>query len=244
MSAHASTTTGKAPRKRAGRRSKGERDVSRELMIACAIEIAQRESLAEVSMVRVGKALGVAPGMVHYHLGSRDALVSTMLNTAFKERVQQLPPLTEDWRNDLEAFARSSLTTLERWPGMATYILTENKFRLFQRVQSGETDYGLAYFDHIGRILSQAGLPAPLAAMAYHLLLLFISVIAAEKENHQAPNAHGQFIGTYLSKSAHKYPGACFLAEYFAKVDSSSTFDTGLTLLLDTFDAWRRKPAA
>lgn len=39
-------------------------------MVECAVNIARTESLAEVSMVRIGKELGVAAGMVHYHLGA------------------------------------------------------------------------------------------------------------------------------------------------------------------------------
>ncbi|MDU9392901.1 TetR/AcrR family transcriptional regulator [Pseudomonas sp. zfem002] len=229
-----------APRKRSGRRPKGDQDVSRDAMIACAIGIARNESLTEVSMVRIGKELGVAAGMVHYHLGSRDELISAVINAAFKDRVQRLPALTGEWRTDIEAFARSSLATLECWPGLATYILTENKFRLFQRVQPGEIDYGLAYFDHIGQILKAAALPQPFAAMAYHLLLLFVSVIAAEKENHQAPHAHSGFIGSYLMKSAQHYPGAEFLAADFVTIDSGSTFDSGLAVLLDGFEGWRK----
>ncbi|QIH08297.1 MULTISPECIES: TetR/AcrR family transcriptional regulator C-terminal domain-containing protein [unclassified Pseudomonas] len=240
----ASPVTAKAaPRKRSGRRPKGDQDVSREAMINCAIGIAQGESLAEVSMVRIGKELGVAAGMVHYHLGNRDELISAVINAAFKERLQQLPPITGHWRQDIEAFAHSSLAILERWPGLATYILTENKFRLFQRVQPGEIDYGLAYFDHIGRILEQAALPQPFAAMAYHLLLLFISVIAAEKENHQAPQAHGDFISGYLARSAGDYPGAAFLGTHFVQVNSGNTFEAGLGLLLDGFETWRRPTA-
>ncbi|MDD2046228.1 TetR/AcrR family transcriptional regulator [Pseudomonas putida] len=235
-----SATAKAVPRKRSGRRPKSDQDVSREAMITCAIGIAQNESLTEVSMVRIGKELGVAAGMVHYHLGSRDELISAVINAAFKDRLQQLPALTGDWRKDIEAFARSSLATLERWPGLATYILTENKFRLFQRVQPGEIDYGLAYFDHIGQILKAATLPQPFAAMAYHLLLLFVSVIAAEKENHQAPHAHSDFISGYLMKSTQHYPGAAFLASDFVAIDSTITFDAGLALLLDGFDSWRR----
>lgn len=232
-----------ATRKRPGRRPKGDKDVSRDAMVECAIGIAQSESLTEVSMVRIGKELGVAAGMVHYHLGSRDELISAVINAAFKERLHQLPAISGEWRQDLEAFAHSSLATLERWPGLATYILTQNKFRLFQRVQPGETDYGLAYFDHIGRIIEHARLPQPFAAMAYHLLLLFITVIAAEKENHQAPQAHGDFIRSYLANSAHAYPGASFLGSHFVNVDSNATFESGLALLLDGFEAWRKGPA-
>lgn len=235
----AAATAKTAQPKRVGRRPKSGLDVSRDAMVLCAINIARSESLSEVSMVRIGKELGVAAGMVHYHLGSRDELISAVINAAFKERLERLPTPTGQWRVDLEQFALSSLDTMGRWPGLATYILTENKFRLFQRVQPGEVDYGLAYFDHMGRILMTMGLPAPMGAMVYHLLLLFVSVIAAEKENRQSPQTHGDFISGYLAKFAQdSYPGAAYLAAPFSALNSASTYETGVAILLDGFEKW------
>ena len=228
-----------APPKKVGRRPKSGQDVSREAMIECAVRIARSESLSEVSMVRIGKELGVAAGMVHYYLGSRDELISAVINGAFKERLERLPVPTGRWRHDLEQFALSSLDTMDRWPGLATYILTENKFRLFQRVQPGETDYGLAYFDHMGRILMTMGVSGSMGAMIYHLLLLFVSVIAAERENRQSPKIHGDFISGYLARFANdSYPGAAFLAGPFSSLNSPTTYEAGVSILLDGFEKW------
>mgnify|MGYP003599046393 FL=1 len=228
-----------APTKKVGRRPKSSQDVSRAAMVECAVNIARTESLAEVSMVRIGKELGVAEGMVHYHLGSRDELISSVINAAFKERLERLPTPTGRWRTDLEQFAQSSLDTLERWPGLATYILTENKFRLFQRIQPGEVDYGLAYFDHIGRILKATGHSGPIGAMIYHLLLLFVTVIAAEKENRQAPHTHRDFISGYFKKfDQDSFPGAAYLAAPFSALDSATAYDAGIEILLDGFEKW------
>ncbi|MEG0117393.1 MAG: TetR/AcrR family transcriptional regulator C-terminal domain-containing protein [Pseudomonas sp.] len=230
--------------KRVGRRPKSSQDVSRAAMIASAINIARTESLTEVSMVRIGKELGVAAGMVHYHLGSRDELISAVINAAFKERVERLPVPTGNWRTDLEQFAQSSLDTMERWPGLATYILTENKFRLFQRVQPGEIDYGLAYFNHVGKIIKATGFSGPMGAMVYHLLLLFITVIAAEKENRQSPQTHADFISGYLKKfDQDSFPGAAYLALPFSSLDSPASYDAGIEILLDGFENWIGLPA-
>jgi AcrR family transcriptional regulator len=232
------------PVKRVGRRPKAKggknADISRDLVVRSAVSIAKTESLGEVTMVRLGRELGVAAGLIHYYMGSRDGLISAVINQAFKERLEQLPTPTGEWRNDALAFARASVNSLEAWPGMATYVLTENRFRLFQRVAPGETDFGLAYFDHVGRMLQSANFIGPSAAVAYHLLMLFISVIAAERENKQGPGLHADFIRSYLAQySAHEYPGAKFLAEPFAVIDSETTFEQGLVVLLDGVEAWR-----
>lgn len=234
-----------APR-RAGRRPKSDApgaDLSRDAVIRRAIELAQKESISEVSMVRVAREMGVAPGLVHYYVGSKDDLLSAVLNAAFKERVMALPPVTGDWRVDLEGVCRSGLKTLARWPGVAHYIATQNRFRLFQRVQPGETDYGLAYFDHLGRILEHAGFTPTQAAVAYDLTMMFVTSISVEFANRQAPGEHEDFITGYVSRFDRKQiPGAAFLVGPFAKIDSERRLDAGLKLMLDGFETWLASP--
>ncbi|QBR01178.1 TetR/AcrR family transcriptional regulator [Paraburkholderia pallida] len=240
-------TTTPTPR-RAGRRPKSDApgaDLSRDAVIRRAIELAQKESISEVSMVRVAREMGVAPGLVHYYVGSKDDLLSAVLNAAFKERVNALPPVTGDWRVDLEGVCRSVLKTLARWPGVANYIATQNRFRLFQRVQPGETDYGLAYFDHLGRILEHAGFNPAQAALAYDLTMMFVTSISVEIANRQAPGEHKDFIVGYVSQfDREDIPGATFLAEPFTKIDSEKRLDAGLKLMLDGFETWLANPPA
>jgi AcrR family transcriptional regulator len=238
-------TTPPAPR-RAGRRPKSDApgaDLSRDAVIRRAIELAQKESISEVSMVRVAREMGIAPGLVHYYVGSKDDLLSAVLNAAFQERVMALPPVTGDWRADLEGVCRSTLNTLARWPGVANYIATQNRFRLFQRVQPGETDYGLAYFDHLGRILEHAGFTPTQAALAYDLTMMFVTSISVELANRQAPGEHKDFITGYVSRFDRKdVPGAAFLVGPFAKIDSERRLEAGLQLMLDGFETWLAKP--
>jgi len=228
--------------KRAGRRPKGADGtpaLSRETVVQCAIELARREPLSDLSMVRVARELGVAPGLIHYYLGSRDDLLSRVINYAFKERVDALPPLTGRWRDDLEGVARSAVEVTARWPGLGTYILTHNRFRLFQRVGPGETDFGLAFFDHIGRVFRDAGFTNTQAALGYHLLMLFITSISAEVENRQAPGTHHDYIVGYVSRfDRNEVPGASYLVSSFAKLDTAQTFEAGLRLVLDGFETW------
>jgi AcrR family transcriptional regulator len=228
--------------RRAGRRPRSNGpggDLSRDAVIRHAVELARKESIAEVSMVRVAREMGVAPGLIHYYIGSRDDLLSSVLNFAFKERLTALPPITGDWRMDLEGVCRSTLETLARWPGVANYIATQNRFRLFQRVQPGETDYGLAYFDHIGRILQQGGFTPTQAALAFDLTMMFVTSISVEYANRQAPVEHEGFIVGYVSGFSRKdVPGATFMVGPFARIDSEKRLEEGLKMLMDTFETW------
>ncbi|MES2260390.1 MAG: TetR/AcrR family transcriptional regulator C-terminal domain-containing protein [Pseudomonadota bacterium] len=233
--------------RRAGRRPRGDGtgtgDLSRIAVVQCAVALARKEPIAELSMVRVARELGVAPGLIHYYMGSRDDLVSAVINTMFRERMEALPATTNNWRTDLDGVARSAIKTLEQWPGLATYIGTHNRSRLFQRVTAGEVDYGLAFFDHVATILRDGGFTKQQAALAYHLLLLFVMSMAAERENRQAPGEHEAYIVNYVAGyERESIPGAAFIVEPFARLDSHTTFEAGLRLLMDGFEAWLVPP--
>ncbi|WP_172170965.1 TetR/AcrR family transcriptional regulator [Paraburkholderia elongata] len=228
---------------KAGRRPKSDGssgpELSRDAVIQRAVTLAQCESIDEVSIARVARELGVVTSLIHYYIGNRDDLLSIVINAAMKERFEALPPVTGVWRIDLEGVVRCTLDVFTRWPGLATYVATHNRFRLFQRVQPGEIDYGLSYFDHVGQIFQQGGFTASQAALAYHLLMLFVTSIAAESAHHQAPVAHKDFILGYVSGStSERTPGASFIVGPFAELDSPTTFDAGMELLLTGFEAW------
>lgn len=238
----------RAPR-RAGRRPKnaddGTPELSRAVIIDCAVKLAQKESLEEISMVRLARELGVTPALIHYYMGSREDLLSAVLNNAFRDRLSALPPLTGHWRHDLEAIAHATSKTHARWPGLASYTARHNRFRLFQKVSEGDTDYGLMFFDHVGRILRDGGFTASQAALVYHLLMTFLVSIGTTMANRQSPKDHEDFIVGYLSRHDPKQiPGASFMMKPFAKIDAPVSLEAGLKVLLDGFQEWLEKPAA
>lgn len=75
--------------------------------------------------------------------------------------------------------------------------------------------------------------------MAYHLLMLFLVSVANAEANRQSPAKHRDFILGYLEHaSGEAYPGTAFLAEPFTHIDTQSTLQAGLNLLLDGFTGW------
>ncbi len=81
--------------------------LSRESIIQKAAQLAQTESLDEISMVRVAREFGVVPGLIHYYVGSRDELLSGVINQYFRERIAQMPMPSGDWRRDMERYAEA-----------------------------------------------------------------------------------------------------------------------------------------
>lgn len=234
-----------ATRSRAGRRPKAIGDnaaagLNREAIVAHALALAQDEPVTEITMARLARDLGVAPGLIHYFMGSRDDLLSAVFNEALKRRVAQYPPLTGQWREDMEALLTQTLRFQLQWKGITTYVATHNRYRLFQRVEPGQTDYGLVFFDRMGRILESGGFSQAQAAMAYHLLMLFMTSVSNAHVNRQEPVQHQAYLLDHLSMfPPQDYPGAQFLMPAFARISTQASFEQGLRLLLDGIDRWR-----
>ena len=213
--------------------------ITKEEIVRHAAQLAQREHISEITMVRLGRELGVAPGLIHYFVGSRDDLISLVINAALKERAESFPALTGDWRADLEAVLRQTLEMQLRWKGVTTYVASHNKHRLFQNVGGDEQDYGVVFFNHIGLILKSGGFTATRAAMAYHLLMLFLTAVASAHVNRQEPSAHRDYISGHLSHfSTPNFAGSTFLAKDFTAIDTEQTFQQGLQVLLDGIQGW------
>lgn len=230
-----------APR-RPGRRPKSSSGdapaaVSKDDILRCAARLALEEPVSEITIARLSRELGVATGLIHYFVGSRDELLSQLINLALKERAESFPPLSDNWRADLEALLRHAIDLQIRWKGITAYVATHNKYRLFQRVEKGERDYGLVFFDRMGQILRRSGLKPAQAAMAYHLLMMFAAGVASSAVNRQEPALHKEFILSHLAlfpKS--EYPGAMFIGKPFTSIDTPQTLKQGLRLLLDSIE--------
>lgn len=236
----------KPPVRRRGRPPKvespinAEAAVSRARILEHAIEMAKSTPLDQISMVQLAKDFGVAPGLIHYYLGGRDNLVSSVLNDYYRERLYRLPALTGHWRHDIETIARVSFEVAMDHPGVSIYVSSHNRYRLFQDVQPGEVDYGTAFFNHVVSAFMQGGFSAEQVALAYHLLAQYLLSATVAEAARQLPAYHKDFILQRLeSAPAEQYPGARYVSRAFANLDSSTTFGAGLNLLLDGFGSWR-----
>ena len=254
MPANKKTAAPAVPRKR-GRPPRVESPIdaeaalSRAAILARAIALSRLMPLDQISMAQLAREFGVVPGLIHYYLGGRDALVSGVLNNYYRERLARMPALTGQWRADIETIARISLEVARENPGVSVYVATHNRFRLFQDVDPGETDYGAAFFNHVTLAFMQGGFTADAVALAYHLLAQFLVASNRAEAANQLPVQHREFILQRLeSMPADDYPGARFVSHAFAGLDAERAFDVGLQILLDGIALWQpdqpqRRPA-
>lgn len=242
----ASSATPTVPRRR-GRPPKTDSPIGAEPMLSRvailqhAIRLTKTVPLDQISMVQLAKDFGVAPGLIHYYLGGRDQLVSGVLNDYYRQRVGRLPSLTGDWRADVEAIARLSFEVAVENPGVSIYVASHNRFRLFQDVEPGETDYGMEFFNRMTSALMQGGFTAEQVALGYHLIAQYLVSASMAEASRQLPAYHQSFIQKKLeSASELQYPGARFVSKAFSRLSSDTAFEEGLRITLDGIEAWQQ----
>jgi|tagenome__1003787_1003787.scaffolds.fasta_scaffold20655507_2 AcrR family transcriptional regulator len=89
------------------------RGLSVEKVTAAAVELADEQGLAAVSMAKVADKLGFTTMSLYRHVSGKDELVRRMLDVALG-----LAPAFDvaDWRTGLERWGREMLAVLERHP--------------------------------------------------------------------------------------------------------------------------------
>lgn len=220
----------------------GDGLVNRQMIVDLAYEQGRTQSLDDISFTQLAKDLGVKPGALHYHIGTKDDLTSAILNRFYKELLAEfsIQPVIDDWRETLARFARTLMNRQRAHMGAAQHIQRHAKFRIFQRVRDGETDYGARFLDHIFCLLRDTGFPPQTAALCYHVLALHC-LSAANSDNSQLePAAHEAFLtarATAYDKG--EMPGLEYGLLAFARVRAEDAFELGLTAILDRFAAIR-----
>jgi AcrR family transcriptional regulator len=227
------------PSKATAQAGEGGTVLSREQILDKATELAKVEPLGDISMVGLARELGVAPTLIHYYIGSRDDLISGVANRYFKERLSRLQPLTGDWEEDLRREAMQTFAMGVEYGGVLRYMMSHNRFRLFQQVAPGETDYGVLYLDRLAGIFRSGGFTPQQAAIGYHLLSQYVMSSAYAEVSRQLPGFHEHYIrGQIESHPAEQLSGARFFLDAFAVLDSTTSFPEGLRLLIYSFKSW------
>ena len=119
-----------------------EHDLTRARIVAAAIDIADAEGMAEVSMRRLATTLDAATMSLYRHVPSKEDLVLAMIDTAIGSlRLPRHRP-SDGWRPALENCARLEWATFQRHPWLGPSMsltrpqLSPNAMRLSEWVMS------------------------------------------------------------------------------------------------------------
>lgn len=204
--------------------------------------------LSELSIVRVASELGVTPALIHYYLGGRtglggrDALTTGVMNAFYREMVEQWPPEIGDWQHDIEVVAYAVYRAYLRYPGIAMYIATHNRYLMVQDVMEGETDYGLVQFEKFVSTVRRAGFNAQLTGTYAHLLAMFVTSSAHATVTHRWPGQHSKFLTEKMaSLDQAAFSGTHYVLKGFTHLNAAEAFATGLRLWLQSLEQERKR---
>ncbi|HEY3505302.1 MAG TPA: TetR/AcrR family transcriptional regulator [Actinocatenispora sp.] len=212
--------------------------LSRERIVRAALEIADADGTAAVTMRRVATALGSSTPMSLYrYVGGKDGILDLMLDAVYAEI--DLPPTPGgDWRADLTLLARNGRSALRRHPWFAALS--------HHRPTFGPN--ALRHNEWALRALDDHGLdPATMMSIVGMVFGYAVSYAQAEAEETRMRESIGVATDAELRDTARAYvdriasdPRYPMLSRWIteaAPVDPDEQFALGLDCLLDGITA-------
>lgn len=99
------------------------RTLTRERILATALELADSEGIDALGMRRVAREFGVTPMALYRHVENRDDLVDELRESLW-EQLAPSAPGGQPWQDELKSIARSFRDLVRRHPAAAPLMLT------------------------------------------------------------------------------------------------------------------------
>jgi AcrR family transcriptional regulator len=225
------------PDRRGRRRSE---PISRDEIVAAAIELMDAEGLGALSMRRLAQQFDTGAASLYWHVGSKDGLLDLVLDQLISElSVPEADP--ERWQEQLREVARGQREISLRHPYMVRIS--------FGRIPLGPAALRLS--DRVLGILRAGGLPPRLAVQGYLLLIATVNGFTMDETGVEDPGSAGggqgagqiddaalqeaaNMVRDYLeSLPAGEFPHMAAMAEDFAIADRDERFEMLLDIFID-----------
>lgn len=202
--------------------------LTRERVVAAAVELADSEGIDAVSMRRVGQVLGVEAMSLYNHVANKDDLVTAMVDAVAGE--WELPG-EGPWRPSLESAAHAATRSIARHPWSASLMLTADHVGPNR----------LAFMDRVLFVLRTAGFSPEMVHLAFHALDSHIVATALRAVAYAATPEEEAVSGRAFVDSLPEgaYPHLVEHIEWHAISGEAeyTEFEFGLKLILDALDA-------
>jgi AcrR family transcriptional regulator len=215
----------KAARAPGAPRTPGQRaGLTREDVLACALGLAEREGLEQVTMRRLAAELGVSPNALYTYFPDKTAILDALFDAILGE-LEPPDPDAGEWRDTLAELMRASRRLLLAHPRLAALFLARpggaNAMRL------GEATF---------RILARGGVHGKRAVDACRALLTYTLGFAAM----EVPRTLEPESGERLERAAaligaldpDEFAATRSLARELAAHPGDAEFDAGLRWLI------------
>lgn len=205
--------------------------LSRERVIAAAIDFADTRGLGALTMRALAGRLQVGPMSLYRHVAGKDALLDALVERLFSE--MELPdPSAGDWRTELRRRSASMRSVLTRHPWSLALLETRT---------GPDRPFAFAHAEAVLGALLSAGFEPVLAARAFVLLDSFVYGFAVQEITMTSTDPRSE-TASELARALERYPNmAAVMAAVVADpaYDFGAEFEACLDLVLDGIARWR-----
>jgi len=216
----------------------GATEVSREGILDVAFEMTKTMRLGDISFVQIARKMGITPGSVHYHVGTRDQMTAIIITRCYQKIVDHLDEVADvaSWEENLRRLLHFAKAELSTYPGLATHLATTPERHLFKPEDAAGIDYGARYMDRALLIMKDAGLSAENAAQMTHWCNQLILSSSFGELERSRPEDNREFVmrrSKHYTQQPEEYPGLSFGLVAFAQIDTERSFEIGVDMIVE-----------
>lgn len=208
-------------------------NISKDSIVRTALAMSRKIPLQDLSIVMVAKKMEITPALIHYYIDGRDWLTSGIMNRFYRELLKKWPKPTGDWETDLVAAAELIFEQFVRYAGIAAYVVTHSRFRIFQLTQPDEIDYGVEMLERFSGVVRSSGLSSQETGIFAHLILEFLITASNGATHNIFPRDHTTFLEEKSSELDPKiYPNINFCKKAPFELGGQQVFERGCRLFI------------
>lgn len=205
--------------------------LSRERVIAAAIDLADARGLGALTMRALAEHLHVRPMSLYRHIAGKDELLDALVERLHCE-IELPDPSAGDWRAELRRRSASMRSVLVRHPWSLTLLETRS---------GPDRPFAFAHAESVLGTLLAAGFPPLLASRAFVLLDSVVYGFAVQEITMPSTDPHSETASELAEPPAGHPNMAAVMAAVVADpaYDFAAEFDACLDLVLDGIERWR-----
>jgi AcrR family transcriptional regulator len=208
--------------------------LSREVVVAAALQVLDAEGGDALTMRRVADQIGVSASSLYGYVANKEELVQLVLDRIFEE--VDVPPTGGNWQETVKEFARAMLRAYRRHRGVAALTLG----------RVAVTPGMLATGERILAEVRSAGMPDQVAAFVRDLGGLYVGAIASELDVTPLAGPGQEFLAQFTawmkSLPADRFPNTRALADMLAAGSIEERFEWGLDVLVRGLATYLTEP--
>ena len=214
--------------------------LTRDRVVAEALAVIAEDGVQALTMRRLAARLGVVPGAVYHHVGTKQQLQDLVLDNVLAEVDVHLDPSLA-WTEQLKRLAHRLRTVLEDHPGVAGILKTRDPLG----------PHSLALAEAFLGPLQAAGFGDREAGLAFFLLVDYTIGFAVggiptsvNEQRVRDPATRAQLHQFFRSLPRDRFPALVALGEHVWADNRDERFSAGLDVLVSGLEHSRNSPTA